>query len=186
MISSKAVLTVKLLTPGMPKVSSVKGGVKVSWKAVSGAAKYRVYKKKGNGSWTLNRVTAARTITDKKVVSGQIYQYKVKAVSSNGLTGSLSKSARIQYVATPVISGVKAIKGKITLKWKKVPGAYKYRVFRKTGSGKWTKLADTRSLSYSDLTIISGKKYSYTIRCFNSINKAVSAYDTKGKVIVAK
>ena len=69
------------------------------------------------------------------------------------------------FAARPVIGSISSPKAKqLTVKWKKAAGASKYRVYRKTGSGRWVKLADTTSLTYTDKSAKSGTKYTYTVR----------------------
>lgn len=67
--------------------------------------------------------------------------------------------------------------------WPKSAGAAKYRIFRKTGTGSWVKLADTAAVNYTDTKAANGTAYSYTIRCLNSSGSFVSAYNTIGKSI---
>ena len=77
--------------------------------------------------------------------------------------------------------------GGIKVTWSKSAGAAKYRVFRKTGSGKWVTLADTTALSYVDKTAKKGTKYTYTVRCVSADGKTfTSAYNTTGLSIVKK
>ena len=97
--------------------------------------------------------------------------------------GSVTKTFAIN-LGTPAMSSVSNAVGGVKLAWGKINNAEKYRVFRKTGSGKWTKLADTAVLNYTDKTVKSGTKYAYTVRCISADGKKyTSAYDTTGKKI---
>ena len=72
----------------------------------------------------------------------------------------------------------------IKIAWTKVTGAAKYRIFYKTGSGGWTKLADTASTSYTWTKPKSGTTYKFTICCLSSDGKScTSNYDTTGASI---
>ncbi len=74
-------------------------------------------------------------------------------------------------LATPVISGSIGSDGYIHLQWDAVPGAEKYRVFRKKyGDSSWTKLTDTTSTSYTGST--GSSAYYYTVRCVSSDGSA--------------
>ena len=53
----------------------------------------------------------------------------------------------------------------VSFSWKEVDGASKYRVFRKTGSGEYTKLTDTSATSVTDSGVTSGTAYTYTVCC---------------------
>lgn len=108
-----------------------------------------------------------------KVVDGDkgiIYKLKI---------GSLNK-----YLKTPKISELSNEKKGINVKWNTVAGATKYSVFRKEGSGKWKKLADTTDVNYTDTTAKSGKSYSYSVRCVsNNGKKYTSKASSNGNVI---
>ena len=93
----------------------------------------------------------------------------------------------ICLLPTPVVNGASAVSSGVKIVWSAVDGAAKYRIFRKAGSGSWTKLADITSTAYTDKTAKSGTAYSYTGRCLSSDGKYfTSAYDTSGKTIMAK
>ncbi len=71
-------------------------------------------------------------------------------------------------LAAPVFSG-EVGSGTMTLTWDPVPGAEKYRVFRKKyGDSSWTKLADTTATSYTDNLWTDSTVYFYTVRCVSS------------------
>lgn len=93
----------------------------------------------------------------------------------------------IVYIAEPVLTSVSNVKGGVKVIWAKSNGAAKYRVFRKTGSGSWKKIADITSTSYIDKSVKSGTQYSYAVRCLSKDSKSyTSAYDTRGKTIIHK
>ena len=176
-----------LSTPVLSKVENVNGGVKVTWGSVSGAAKYRVYRKSGSGSWTKIGDTTATTYTDKAVSSGSKYTYTVRCLNSAAtvFTSSFDSTGKtITYIAAPALSKVENVNGGVKVTWAKSAGAAKYRVFRKTGTGSWAKLGDTTALTYTDKTAKSGTQYTYTVRCLNSEATAfTSSYDGTGKTI---
>ena len=80
---------------GAPVISSAKGGAapEITWKAVSGADGYRIYrKKKGDSRWTemANVKKSQKSFTDKKAVPGNTYQYAVRAYRKVGSEYSLA------------------------------------------------------------------------------------------------
>ncbi len=174
-------------TPAISAITNVNGGVKLTWGKVTGAAKYRIFRKTGSGSWAKLADTTAVSYTDKTVKSGTKYSYTVRCISSDGKTFTSAYNTTgkaITYVAAPTLGTVTNVAGGVKFTWKKPVGAVKYRIFRKTGSGSWTKLADTTSLAYTDKTAANGTTYSYTVRCISSDGKTlVSAYNTTGKKI---
>ena len=83
----------RLLAPTNVKVTREWGELIVSWKKVTGAAGYWVYRKIGSGKWKLAaRVDAPTTsFDDWNLKSGKKYSYKVVAVS--GTTRSAESAA---------------------------------------------------------------------------------------------
>lgn len=60
--------------------------VKLSWKTVKGAVKYKVYRKKGSGKFVLLKTTTKRSLLHKNLAYNTRYAYKVVAVSKAGRT----------------------------------------------------------------------------------------------------
>lgn len=185
-----AVKRIKYIAPPAVKTAvSGYGGVTVTWAKSSGAAKYRVFRKLGSGSWTKLGDTTAVKFVDKKAVSGKKYSYAVRCISKDtkSYTSALSSAKTVTYIAAPTLKSVAKGKGYVKLTWKKPAGAVRYRVFRKTGSGKWTKLGDVKTLSFTDKKVKKNTKYIYTVCCVTANGKTVvSSYNPTGKAIVYK
>ena len=77
-----------LAIPKINKFENVNNGVKLSWKAVKGAEKYKVYMKAGS-SWKTLGTTTGTSIVHKTDKSGKTYAYTIKCVSAE-LPASLS------------------------------------------------------------------------------------------------
>lgn len=72
-----------LAKPTITVKRNSKGDPKVSWKKVSYADKYYVYRAtKKSGSYTKVKITISQSYTDTKAKAGKTYYYKVKAVST--------------------------------------------------------------------------------------------------------
>ena len=170
-------------TPKAPKVENVANGVKITWDKVANAVKYRVFYKVGDGKWTAAGDTTSTSFLWEEAKSGQTYTIAVRCVNSIGdsyTSGIDETGSTIMYVAPPVVSVANEIGG-VKVTWDKVPGAVNYRVFYKTGSGNWTRLAETTENSYLWEEAKNGQTYSFTVRCLNAEGTAyVSAYDTVG------
>ena len=171
--------------PVPASVKNVNGGVEFAWKASKGASKYRVYRKTGTGKWVKLTDTAFLKYTDKTARPGTKYSYTVRCVTADGreFVSDLNEAGKsITYIAVPVLSGIDNVVGGIRVRWEKSAGAAKYRIYRKTGSGKWQKLVDTTALSYTDKNVKPGTKYTYTVRCVTKDGKSItSQYNIKGK-----
>ncbi len=97
---------------------------------------------------------------------------------SNAATVTTEKT-----LSTPKINAPANTASGVKLSWGKVAGAVKYRVFTKNGTG-WKKLNDTTATSLVHSAAVSGKTYTYTVRCVTSDGKTyTSSYDKTGKTI---
>ncbi len=161
-----------------PKISAMGNavnGVKIKWNKISGATKYRVYRKVPGDSWQILGNVSASTLSyvDKTAKSGQVYQYTVRAC--NGVAwSSYYTSSKIQFLSTPKIATPKSTKNGVVLNYGKVTGAKTYRIYRKTDlNGDWIKLADVNGkITYTDKTAKKGTTYYYTVRAFNGSYKS--------------
>jgi len=158
--------------------------VKVSWKEVKGAQKYRVYRKTADAEKYTRLATVgsdALEYTDKTAKEdGVTYYYAVKAV--NGTTaGLLSQKAEKTLFATqkPTAS---CTEKSITVKWESVEGATDYKLFKKNADGQWDMVySGLDSLEYIDTEVSLGEKYTYSLVVQR--NGEYSSFDTKGVTV---
>ncbi len=71
---------------------------------------------------------------------------------------------------TVTINSLKNGNGFVTVSWKELPNATRYRIYRKdSGDKSWTNLATVKSgtLSYNDTTVKPEKTYIYTVKAFD-------------------
>ena len=169
----KTTKTIKRLAdPTVSATSNITAGVQVKWSKVTGATGYIVYRKTGNGSWSrVADIKNGSTVsyTDKTANSGTTYTYTVKAYSGNTM-GDWSSTKTVKRLADPTVSSASNITAGVQVKWTKVTGATGYIIYRKTGTGSWSRLATIKSgstTSYTDKSAKSGTNYSYTVRACN-------------------
>ena len=174
-----------LATPKLTGAESTKDGILVTWETVVGAEKYRVYRKTGSSGWMNMAETSSPNYTDKAVTYGTTYTYTVRCVDANGnYTSKFDEAGKtIQYLATPVLTGISNANGGVKLTWGKVTGAAKYRVFRKKGTSGWSAYANVTGTSYTDIYAVSGTTYTYTVRCIDANGNYASWFDEAGKTI---
>lgn len=178
-----------LSAPTVTSVTNNVGYVRVNWAKMTGAVKYRVFRKTGTGGWTKLGDTTGVYYNDKTAVSGTKYSYTVRCISADGkaYTSPFNSGKSITYIAAPTLKSVAKVTGGVKFTWAKSTGAAKYRVFRKTGSGSWVKMVDTTALNWTDKTVKSGTKYTYTVRCITADGKSfTSAFNTTGLSITYK
>ena len=153
--------TVTTLTMGH---SSTSGKPMLTWKAVSGAASYRVYRATAkNGAYSVINTTKALTYTNTGAALGTTYYYKVEALNAAGK--SMGFSAIVEGKVAPVLAvGYSSVSGKPQLTWKAIPGATEYQVYRSTqqNSG-YSKINTTTSTSYVNTGAKAGTTYYYRI-----------------------
>lgn len=93
--------------------------------------------------------------------------------------------------ASPVVGTPKLLEiseadlSKVTLRWKKVPKADGYCVYRKKAGDRWRRLktlTGNKILTYTDGTASSGTQYFYTVRAYKNVKgkKVQGGYDKKG------
>ena len=144
--------------------SATSGKPQLTWKAVSGAASYRVYRATTkNGAYTVINTTKALTYTNTGAALGTTYYYKVEALNASGK--SMGFSAIVEGKVAPVLAvGYSSVSGKPQLTWKAVPGATEYQVYRSTqqNSG-YTKINTTTATSYVNTGAKAGTTYYYRI-----------------------
>ncbi|MGN0527323.1 MAG: fibronectin type III domain-containing protein [Acutalibacteraceae bacterium] len=171
-----------LLTP--PQISSLgncKAGIKVTWGKVNGATSYRVYRRlSGSTSWTRLAVVKTTSYTDNSadLKAGKYYEYTVTAVKGSSVS-AYNSVVELRRILNPALVSVKSTKNGVVFTWNQVVGAAGYYVYRKTGSGKWSKIATVSgkgNVTYTDKTAKKGTTYTYTVRAYSG--KHLSGYNS--------
>jgi len=179
--SVKEPSTIKNIT-----ATSTNQGVKITWSANSVAEKYRIYRKAdGSKKWTrLDTVGADETsFIDKTAKSGKKYIYTVKGANYVGEGKFNSTGVTHTYYEAPDVT-IKTVYSGVYLRWAKVAGATKYRIYRQTsGSSKWTLIDTVTGTSFIDKTAKSGKKYYYRVRAAKG--DIMSGYNVVSKYFLA-
>lgn len=162
----------------VPTVSSVKvtaSGVKVSWPAVTYANTYNIYRKVGGKYTKVGTVpSGTTTFTDTTAASGTTYRYRIKAFNDSS-SSAYSDSVPIYYLQAPTLKKVTVKTNALRVSWAKVNGASGYYIYRKQGSGSYTRIATITkgtSGSYTDTTVKNNKTYTYTVKSYNSAAKS--------------
>ena len=184
------------VSPGKPSSFQAKAEaynrVKLTWKKVSGVSGYQIYRKEAGGKY--KKVCTASwddtSWTDKKVNPGISYVYKIRSYSMVSGTARCSGFSGEKKAKTTLSVPVVTVKVSPdlynTVNWKKFSGASGYMVYRKTASGKWTKLATVKkssTITYKDKKISANTIYEYMVRAYRNVNgkKVTSSYKSSGK-----
>ncbi|MBQ5972736.1 MAG: leucine-rich repeat protein, partial [Oscillospiraceae bacterium] len=175
---SAAVAARWLAAPEAPAIVNGVAGVKLSWSAVKGASLYYVWRAEGGGAFVRLAESRELSYTDKTAESGKTYVYAIKARYSS-FYSALGESAGTVWLAAPETT-IKAYASGIKLTWAEVPGATRYNVWRASPGGDFELIDFSRTTSYVDRTVTSGKTYRYYVtaqysKYLSSHNAAVSA-----------
>lgn len=176
-----------LATPALSTLANAANGVSLKWNSISGAQKYYIYRKEGNGGYKkIAEVKDAVSYTDKSVTSGKKYTYAVRALKGSSMSVYTGKS--INYLAQANVSALNNKDNGIEVKWSKVSGAKGYYVYRKEGKNSYRKIAtitNANTTSYTDTSVKNnnGKAYTYTVRAY--ANNALAAYTGKSVYRIA-
>lgn len=179
--------------PQMIVTAMPSGRLKVTWKKVSGVSGYRIFYSSANGTQKQTTLSSSKKSTYiTGLTRGVVYTVGLQSfITANGQNGY--STASVQQIATstskPKITSAKSTgKGKIKITWKKVSNATAYMVYRKTaGSSKWVRVKTTKSTSFTNTGLKSGKKYTYKVISYkqSGVKRSFSKYST-GKTVKAR
>ena len=164
----------------------------LTWNKVSGVTGYQIYRKASGGEYQKMATLSwsSDSWTDTKVQPGITYAYRLRAYSMVNGTPKYSDYTDTVTVktalSTPSVSVKVSSSGYNTVTWNKISGAAGYVVYRKTASGKWTRLATIKkpaATSYKDKKISTSTVYEYTVRAYCTVNgkTVASSYKSGGK-----
>lgn len=106
-----------------------------------------------------------------------------------GLPAAKEVQAAVSVPTPSLVSATPYGKTKIVLKWKPVKGIHGYRIYRRTNGGKWQTIRNVsaKATAYTDLSVISGNEYTYTVRAYRRSGKNViwGSYVKKGVKTIA-
>ena len=176
------------VTPIITKFQNVNGGTTVYWNKDANAKYYRVFGMTSKGWQTICSKTTASSFTYKykTPISGKYYYYTVRALSANGkvyISGYNKDGWKYMYIAPPAKPKLANTKNGVKVTVTKPKGATYLRIFRKTGSGGWTKVADTSNTSIVDKNAKNGVTYYYTARVINKTGtKYLSAFNSGSSI----
>ena len=168
-----------LSAPAVTGGNDAQGRPTLTWKAVTGAAKYEVYRARSlNGDYIkYSTVTGTSYTNTSYIEDGNTYYYKVRALGSDGTAGAWSSIVAVTYKQTlsaPAVTGGNDSQGRPTLTWKAVSGAAKYEVYRaRSKDGTYTKYSTTTGTAYTNSSYLtSGATYYYKVRALDANGNA--------------
>ena len=161
--------------PAAPTVSINRsnGKPKLSWKSVSSAKKYWVYRSTDGKNFKYWDSTTKTNYTNKGAASGTKYYYRVKAVAivngNNVASANSNTKNLITTLATPSVS-ITTSGGKPKLTWKAVTGADKYYIYRSTDGKNFKYWESTTKTSYINTGAKRNTRYYYKVKAVCAAN----------------
>ena len=178
-VTYRAASTGTLSAPAVTGGNDAQGRPTLTWKAVTGAAKYEVYRARSkDGDYIkYSTVTGTSYTNTSYIENGNTYYYKVRALDANGTAGAWSSVVSVTYKQTlpaPTVTGGNDSQGRPTLKWNAVSGAAKYEVYRaRSKDGTYTKYSTTTGTAYTNSSYLtSGATYYYKVRALDANGNA--------------
>ena len=179
-----------LCKPAAPTVSINRsnGKPKLSWKAVSGATKYWIYRSTDGKNFKYWDSTTKTSYTNSGAASGTKYYYRVKAVAvvngKNVVSANSSTKSLMTTLAKPSVS-ITTSNGKPKLTWKAVTGADKYYVYRSTDGKTFSYWDSTTKTTYINSGAKKNTKYYYKVKAVCASNSNANSAQSSAVSIKA-
>ncbi len=168
-----------LPAPTVTGGNDAQGRPTLKWNAVSGAAKYEVYRARSRSGEYIkySTVTGTSYTNTSYIENGNTYYYKVRALKSDGTAGAWSSIVSVTYraastgtLSAPTVTGGNDSQGRPTLNWNAVTGAAKYEVYRaRSKNGDYIKYSTVTGTSYTNISYIeNGNTYYYKVRALDA------------------
>ena len=157
--------------PALREYKVTANSATLSWKPVSGAIGYRVYRKVGS-NWVKVKTLSSTSYTEKGLAPYSTYQYKVKAYKKKSGKTFWGKASRVQTVTTlpeaPKFKAFSSTKDSIRVNWQGVK-CDGYQLYMSENGGAYTKVATVKGASvgtYKIKNLKSGTKYTFKLRAY--------------------
>ena len=179
-----------LCKPAAPTVSINRsnGKPKLSWKAVSGAKKYWIYRSTDGKNFKYFDSTTRTSYTNSGAASGTKYYYRVKAVAvvngKNVASANSSTKSLFTSLAKPSVS-ITTSNGKPKITWKAVKGADKYYVYRSTDGKTFSYWDSTSKTNFVNSGAKKNTKYYYKVKAVCASNSNANSAQSSAVSIKA-
>ena len=162
-------------TPAAPSVSitTSKGKPKLTWKAVTGADKYYIYRSTDGKNFKYYNETDEAGYTNYSTNIGTTYYYKVRAVKTidgNDHKSDFSAVRSIQCRPAAVNLSISRSYGKPKLTWDAVADADKYWIYRSTDGKNFKYYDTTTKTSYINSGAAFNTIYCYKVKAVKVVN----------------
>jgi subtilisin family serine protease len=206
--SNEASATTAEAKPGAPSgltaAAASTSRIDLSWRDNSGnESGFSIERKTGSGSWSqIDTVDANDTaFADTGLSASTTYTYRVRAFNPGGASAysnETSTDTEGEPPAAPAMLKAKAMTtSRVDLRWRdRSDDESGFRIDRKTGSGKWSKVAKVGAdvTKFSDTGLNRASAYAYRVRALNAagtsapsnVAKTVTAAPARPSKLTAK
>ena len=124
-------------------------GIRVYWKAYSGAARYGLFYLGADG-WHGIATTTSLNMEYENLKNGTAYTFTVRALNSSGdfISDYNRDGWSHTFMAPPVISELYSTDSGVSISWNALKGEKKYRVYRMDDSHGWARIGDTAETTF--------------------------------------
>jgi fibronectin type 3 domain-containing protein len=161
-------------------VDTASGKPNLSWKKVTGAVSYAIYRSVNGGEYEQLTTVTTLTYKDTDTSADNQYSYYVVSLGKSEVFNSVPSSTKTVTVAVgqPKLTGTVNDNGKPVITWAAVEDAVLYKIYRSTSSSKsYKEIASGAELSYTDPSVAAGKTYYYKVVAVGANSEsAQSAY----------
>lgn len=141
-----------------------KRSITLSWNEIQNADSYTVYQFK-DGKYSAERTTNGTSVTFSKLKNNSTYKYIVRyTVNGKTCSDEYAGEVSVNLYYKPAVTANSG-KNSVTLRWKAVPGAEKYTVYKYV-NGKAVKLAGTSKHAVTIKGLKSDKEYQYVVNAY--------------------
>ncbi len=161
---------------GVTATAASYNSIRVSWKSLSGAEKYQVYRASTiNGIYSSIATTTSLNYTNKYLTTGTTYYYKVRAYRTINGTKQYSPFSSVVYAASKPskpapVKVTKVSSTRSNVSWGAVAGATRYELWRANSSnGTYSLIAITGLTNNINSGLSSGRTYYYKVRAYRTV-----------------
>ena len=164
-------------------LDSETGTVKLTWNKVFGADSYEVYRAYGeNGSYEKIYENTGTTFNTSKLLPGNTYSFKVKAINKRNANGNspLSEAAVIKTDNLKKVDVKTQIKDKgIYITWNRVKYADRFELYKSTDiNGPYEKISANTGTTFTTNNVKAGQVYYFKVKAINDKNPNASSVST--------
>ena len=172
--------------PSVTLSCTASGQIRIKWSKIEGVDKYAIYGyEEKNDSWRLLKRTEASSVYWNNRVNGTAYRIRVIGLDAdlNEISDYAEEGKKITYYDQPANIQTACTEKGIRVTWDEVESAAAYRIYYKTGGGKWTNagtsFAQEGGTEFLFTDVSAGQTYNFTVAVLDN-NTVSSAYDTIG------